>query len=86
MLYIERHAQFQCPQKFLVHINMFQQYYLGNKKPTFLARNPEQVYAVILEFSKNNDLFRTGKPTLTGFQKFPKISLTWFLYDCKCNA
>ena len=46
---------------------MFSQYYLGNKKPTFLARNPEQVYAVILEFSKNNDLFRTAKPTLTGF-------------------
>ena len=36
---------------------MFYQHYLGNNKPTFLACNPEQVYAAILEFSKNNDLF-----------------------------
>ena len=27
-------------------------------KPTFLACNLEQVYATILEFSKNNDLFQ----------------------------
>ena len=32
---------------------MFYQHYLGNNKPTFLACNPEQVYAAILEFSKN---------------------------------
>ena len=36
---------------------MFQQYHLGNKKPTFLACNAEQVYAAILEFS-NNDIFQ----------------------------
>ena len=37
---------------------MFQQHYLGNKKPTFLTCNPGQVYAAILKFSKNNDLFQ----------------------------
>ena len=37
---------------------MFQQHYLGNNKPTFLTCNPEQVYAVILESSKNNDFFQ----------------------------
>ena len=37
---------------------MFYQHYLGNTKPAFPACNPEQVYAAILEFSKNNDLFR----------------------------
>ena len=37
---------------------MFQQHYLGNKKPTFLACNPEQVYATMSEFSKNNDHFQ----------------------------
>ena len=37
---------------------MFWQYYLGSKKPTFLARNPEQVYATILQFSKSNDLLK----------------------------
>ena len=58
MLYAERYAQFQYSLKSLAHINMFQQHYLGNKKPTFLACNPEQVYATILEFSKNNDLFQ----------------------------
>ena len=36
---------------------MFYQHYLGNNKPTFLACNPKQVYAAILKFSKNNDLF-----------------------------
>ena len=30
---------------------------LGNKKPTFLTCNLEQVYAAILKSSKNNDLF-----------------------------
>ena len=37
---------------------MFWQYHLGNKKPTFVACNPEKVYATILEYSKNNDLFQ----------------------------
>ena len=37
---------------------MFWQRYLGNKKSTFLARNREQVYAVILKSLKNNDLFQ----------------------------
>ena len=37
---------------------MFWQRYLGNKKSTFLACNHEQVYAVILKSSKNNDLFQ----------------------------
>ena len=37
---------------------MFLQHNLGNKKPTFLACNAEQVYAATLEFSKNNDLFQ----------------------------
>ena len=35
---------------------MFQQHYLENKKPNFLACNPEQVYAAISESSRNNDL------------------------------
>ena len=58
MLYAERYAQFQYSPKSLAHINMFQQHYLGNKKPTFLACNPEQVYATMSEFSKNNDHFQ----------------------------
>ena len=37
---------------------MFYQHYLEYKKPTFLACNPEEVYATILEFSKNNSLFQ----------------------------
>ena len=37
---------------------MFKQRYLGNKKPTFLAGNTEQVHAAILETSKINDLFQ----------------------------
>ena len=37
---------------------MFYQYYLGNKKSTFLTFNTEQVYAAILESSKINDLFQ----------------------------
>ena len=31
---------------------------LRNKKPTFLTCNLEQVYAAILESSKNNDLYK----------------------------
>ena len=38
---------------------MFEQHYLGNKKPSFLACNTEQVYAATLESSKINDLFQT---------------------------
>ena len=37
---------------------MFQQHYLGNKKPTFLACNTKQVYAANLESSKINNLFQ----------------------------
>ena len=37
---------------------MFYQHYLEYKKPTFLACNPEEVYATILEFSKNSSLFQ----------------------------
>ena len=40
--------------KFLVNINMHQQHYLGNMKPTFPVCDPEQVYATILHSSKNN--------------------------------
>ena len=55
---------------------MFEQYCLGNKKPTFLASNPEQVYAAILKSSKNNDLFLNPNPTLVGSSIFPEIFLT----------
>ena len=30
--------------------------------------------------------FRTAKSTLARSLKFPKISLIWFLYGCKCNV
>ena len=33
----------------------------------------------ILEFSKNNDLFRNTKPALTKFIKFSENFFTWFL-------
>ena len=36
---------------------MFEQHYIENNKPTFLACNLEQVHAVILESSKNNEFF-----------------------------
>ena len=36
---------------------MLWQHYLENKKPTFLACILEQVYATILESSKNNNIF-----------------------------
>ena len=58
----------------LAHINMFYQHYLGNKKPTFLACNPEQVYAAILEFQKITIFFRTAKSTLTKFLMFHGFS------------
>ena len=71
MFSTERHAQFQCSMKFLAHINMSQQHYLGNKKPTFLACNPEQVYAVIWNFQKITIFFRTATPNSGNFPKFP---------------
>ena len=37
---------------------MFSQHYLGNKGPTWLACNSEQVCAAIFEFSKNKDHFQ----------------------------
>ena len=49
---------------------MFWQHYLENKKPTFLACIPEQVYAANSESSKNNAFFKTAKRTLAGFLKF----------------
>ena len=52
-------------------MNLFWQHYLGNKKPTFLACIPEQVYATILESSKITIFFRTAKFTLAGSLKFP---------------
>ena len=79
-------SQLQCFMKFLAHLNIFQQHYLGNKKSTFLACNTNQVYAAILEFPKIMIFFRTAKPTLARFLKYPEISLICFLYDCKCNA
>ena len=49
---------------------MFWQHYLENKKPIFLACIPEQVYAAILEFSKNKDFFsRSLKFLWHGFCK-----------------
>ena len=50
---------------------MFWQHFLGNKKPTFLPCNPEQVYATILEFSENNDLFQNRQ---TYSRRFLEIS------------
>ena len=58
ILLTERHAQFECFLKFLAHIKMFWQHYLENNKLTSLACNLKQVYAAILESSKNNDLFQ----------------------------
>ena len=53
-------------------MNMFWQHYLENKKVNFLPCIPKQVYAAILESSKNNDFFfRTTKPTLAKSMKFP---------------
>ena len=75
MLQTERHTQCQCSLKVLVHINMFQQYYLGNSKPAFLASNLEQVYAAILESSKNSDLFQNRQ---TCSARFPEISQNFF--------
>ena len=57
-------------------MSMFWQPYLENKKLTFIACIPEQVYTVILEFSKNNDLFQKVQ---TYFRRILEISLAWFL-------
>ena len=56
-------------------MSMFWQPYLENKKLTFIACIPEQVYTVILEFSKNNDLFQKVQ---TYFRRILEISLAWF--------
>ena len=61
MLYTERDALFQNSMKFSAHISMFWHYYLEKKKPTFLTCIPKQVYAVILESSKNDDLFQNRR-------------------------
>ena len=58
---------------------MFYQHYLRNNKATFIACNPEQVYAAILEFSKNKDHSTYSRRIL-------EISLTWFLYGYIGNA
>ena len=56
-------------------MDMFWQHYLENKKPTFLACIPKQVYAAILESSKNNDfLSEPPKPLSMDLE----ISLAWF--------
>ena len=52
------------------------QHYLENKKPTFLACIPKQIYAAILESSKNNDLFQNHQ---NYFRCILKISIAWFL-------
>ena len=58
--------------KVLAHTNMFYYHYLGNKKPTFLACNPEQVYATILEFAKNNDLLQNRQTYSRRILKIPR--------------
>ena len=65
---------------------MFQEHYLGNKEATFLACNLQQVFFPFWNFHKITIFFRTAKPTLAGILKFSEISLTWFLYDRKCNV
>ena len=56
---------------------MFYQHYLGNNKPTFFACNPEQVYAAILEFSKNNDLFQNSRRILEISRNFLDMVSVW---------
>ena len=72
MLQTKRHVQCQCFLKFLAHINMFQQHYLGNKKRTFLTCNPEHVYAAILESSKNKDLFQNRQTYFHRILEMPR--------------
>ena len=43
---------------------MFEQHYLGNKKPTFLACNTEEVHVAILNLQKLTIFFRTTRSTL----------------------
>ena len=66
------YALFQRFLKFLAHIYMCWQHYLENKKPTFLACIPDQVYAAILESLKNNDLLQNCQ---ISFRWIRKISL-----------
>ena len=63
MLYTERDALFQNSMNFSAHISMFWHYYLENKKPTFLACIPKQVYALIWNLQKMMIFFRTVEPT-----------------------
>ena len=63
-------------------MNIFWQHYLENKKPTFLACISKQVYAAILESSKNNNLFQ--KHEAYSYQIL-EVSLARLLYDCKCE-
>ena len=51
-------------------INMFWQHFLENKKVTFLARIPEQVYTAFLGSLKYKIFFRTANPTFPGPLKF----------------
>ena len=50
-------------------------HYLGNKEPIFPACIPEQVYAAILESSKNNDLFQSRQ---NYSRRIPQIFMAWF--------
>ena len=50
---------------------MFWQHYIENKKHTFLVCIPKQVYAAILEYSENNDLFQNHQSYFPGSLKFP---------------
>ena len=66
---------------------MLWQHCLGNNKPTFLAYNPEQVYAAILEFLENNDLFQNrqiySRRILEISQSFLRmVSLRLQMYNC----
>ena len=63
-------------------MNIFWRHDLENKKPTFLACIAEQVYAAILESSKNNNLFQNHQ---IESHRIVEISLTLFLYDCNCQ-
>ena len=53
------------------------------RRMSALTTNPNKVMLSFWDFQKITIFFRTAKSTLAGFLKFPEISLTWFLYDCK---
>ena len=57
-------------------MNMFWQHCQENKKLTFLACIPEQIYAASLEPSKNKNLFQNRRAY---FRRILEISSTWFL-------